>query len=311
MNEPIYIDDELQAWIDPLSPEELAGLEASLLADGCRDPLVVWGGYLLDGHNRYALCLQHGLDYHTVEKTGLVTKEDAKIWMIENQLGKRNTTDFVRVALALKLKPLVEERARARMRAGQADPRQNSDEGPVRTDEALARAARVSRDTVRKVEKIIGKATPEVIAQVRAGELSINAAAKTVTPPKAPAAAPPIPPNSGELDPAPPMLSNSTALEPLPAGELEALRAENAQLRAELGELAEQFEETLLQAEAMRKVLEADAPLQEAFRQLTQAQELNRVLETRLHGLSNEKNEVLRRYKGARHELDSLKRAHA
>jgi hypothetical protein len=93
--------------------------------------------------------------------------------------------------------------------------------------------------------------------------------------------------------------------------EFEALKEENAQLRAELGELAEQFEETLLQAEAMRKVLEADAPLQEAFKQLAQAQELNRVLETRLHGLTNEKNEVMRRYNGARHELDRLKAVHA
>ena len=93
-------------------------------------------------------------------------------------------------------------------------------------------------------------------------------------------------------------------------GESSALRAENAALRAQLGELAEQFEETLAEAETMRKVVEADVPLAEAVQQLKQAQELNRVLETRLHGLVNEKNEILRRYNGARHELDKVKRAH-
>lgn len=44
--------------------------------------------------------------------------------------------------------------------------------------------AGVSHDTVRKVEQIIAKATSEVVAKVRSGELSINAAAKMVAPPK-------------------------------------------------------------------------------------------------------------------------------
>jgi hypothetical protein len=180
----LHIDPELQTWLDPLSPTELAGLEASLLADGCRDPLVVWADCLLDGHNRYALCMKHGIAFQTVEKTGLVTKEDAMLWMIGNQLGKRNMTDFARVMLALKSKPMVEARAKARMVAGQADPRQNSDEGPIRTDEWIAKIAGVSRDTVRKVEKIIEKASAEIIAQVRTGELSNNAAAEMVAPPK-------------------------------------------------------------------------------------------------------------------------------
>jgi len=37
----IQIDSEFQALIPPLSAEERAQLEANLLADGCRDPLVV------------------------------------------------------------------------------------------------------------------------------------------------------------------------------------------------------------------------------------------------------------------------------
>lgn len=85
-----------------------------------------------------------------------------------------------------------------------------------------------------------------------------------------------------------------------PAGEL-----------AQLRELAEPFEETLAEAEAMRKIIEADDQLAEAVQMLKQAQELNRVLETRLLGLTNEKNEVLRRYKGAARELDKIRSAHA
>jgi len=38
----LIIDPEFQSLIPPLAPEELAQLEANILADGCRDPLVVW-----------------------------------------------------------------------------------------------------------------------------------------------------------------------------------------------------------------------------------------------------------------------------
>lgn len=190
----LRIDKDLHAWIEPLTSEELAGLEASLLQNGCRDPLVVWNGILLDGHNRYALCHKHGIAFQTVEKTGLVTMADAKIWMIENQLGKRNTSHFDRAVLPLRLKPLIEQRAQERMLAGKAqpepvvdasaDPVHNSAQGTGKSRDALAKIAGVSHDTMHKVEQIITKATPEVVSKVRSGELSINAAAKTVTPPK-------------------------------------------------------------------------------------------------------------------------------
>ena len=54
--------------------------------------------------------------------------------------------------------------------------RQNSDE-QIRTDEMLAKAANVSRDTIRKVESITENAAPELIEAARTGEVSINAAA--------------------------------------------------------------------------------------------------------------------------------------
>lgn len=180
----LHIDSELKAWIDPLSAEEYALLEASILRDGCRDPLVVWNGWLLDGHNRYEICRKHGIEFQTFEKAGLKTKEDVKIWMIENQMGRRNATDFTRVALALKLKPLIEAKAKANHLANAGNKaseaaRPNSDAPleKIRTDAEVAKLAGVGKDAVRKVEKIIEKAAPEVIQKARTGEISINAAA--------------------------------------------------------------------------------------------------------------------------------------
>lgn len=180
----IHIDSELQALIDPLSTDEFAQLEASITIEGCRDPLVIWGNYLLDGHNRYEICSRHNITFTTVEKSGLKTKNDARIWMIQNQLARRNVTDYARTVLALKLKPLIEERSAFRMLAGKADPVQISAQGTGRTRDVIAKAAGVSHDTVRKVELIEESAAPEVKSAVRTGELSINAAAQVATLPR-------------------------------------------------------------------------------------------------------------------------------
>lgn len=87
----VHIDAEFQALIPPLHADELAGLEKSLLAEGCRDALVVWKetGILLDGHNRYAICRQHGIEWRTVERS-FADRDAAADWIDANQLGRRN-----------------------------------------------------------------------------------------------------------------------------------------------------------------------------------------------------------------------------
>src|SRR5690606_23455412 len=48
---------------------------------------------------------------------------------------------------------------------------------PLPSREALARAARVSSTTISQIEKIQKAAAPELVAAVKSGEISINAAA--------------------------------------------------------------------------------------------------------------------------------------
>jgi hypothetical protein len=192
MQQEIHIADEFKALIPPLTPDERAQLEENLLAEGCRDPLVLWDDVLLDGHNRYEICQKHGIPFQTVQRE-FKDLDEAFVWVAKNQLGRRNITDFVRAELALLLKPKLVEQAQQRMLAGkQSDPVQNSAQGS-RTRDELATIAGVSHDTLRKVEKIKAAATPAVIEQVRAGEISIHAAAKTIAPPKSTAEAEPIP----------------------------------------------------------------------------------------------------------------------
>jgi N6-adenosine-specific RNA methylase IME4 len=87
----LIIDDEFKSYMRPLSDEEYKKLEESILAEGIREPLVIWNGILLDGHHRHKIAQEHGIEYKIVE-VNLPDKEAAKEWIITNQLGRRNLT---------------------------------------------------------------------------------------------------------------------------------------------------------------------------------------------------------------------------
>lgn len=86
------IDKEFQSLIPPLSSDEYAQLEANILADGCREPLSLWGDTVLDGHNRLQICQEHGLDFSTVRIATVTSRSEAINWIVNNQLGRRNLT---------------------------------------------------------------------------------------------------------------------------------------------------------------------------------------------------------------------------
>lgn len=88
---PIQIDAALKALIPALSDHERDTLEANILEHGCRDPLTVWNGVLLDGHNRHEICTRLGLPFRVVT-VDLPDREAAEDWMDANQLGRRNLT---------------------------------------------------------------------------------------------------------------------------------------------------------------------------------------------------------------------------
>jgi hypothetical protein len=186
----IVVNEQLKAYIDPLTADEHAALERSILAEGCRDALVLWGNILVDGHNRYGICQQHGIPFQTVQNTRFTSIEDVHLWMIDQHLGRRSVSDFQRGVLALRKREILAERsARAATSEHSDSPpipdAEPTDPGEARhhepaaldTREALARAARLSNNQVGLIEKIHKQAAPEVVAAVRSGALSINAAA--------------------------------------------------------------------------------------------------------------------------------------
>jgi len=200
----IVINEELQKYIDPLTPNEYAALERSLLAEGCRDALVLWGEVLIDGHNRYEICSKYDLPYKTVQNDSFKSLDDVLLWMIDNQLGRRSVSDFQRGMLALRKRDIIAARTKseatpAKTEASEdgaaapgdsgedttqaGDPPWHADDstGRIKTREDMARAAGISSATIGQIDRIRKTAAPELVQAVRAGTISINAAAAVAT----------------------------------------------------------------------------------------------------------------------------------
>lgn len=96
----LTIDPEFRDKIPPLSADEYSRLEANILEDGeVREPIVVWGNTIIDGHNRYKIVQDHPEIPFKVKQMNFSDKWDAIVWMCRTQLGRRNLTDEQRTYL--------------------------------------------------------------------------------------------------------------------------------------------------------------------------------------------------------------------
>jgi hypothetical protein len=166
-NEHIVIDTEFKALIAALHPEEYAQLEDNLRKDNvCREPLVVWTGenILLDGHNRLEICRKYNIPYRVVTRL-LGDRDEAKEWILRNQLGRRNLTESQRGSLAAKLPTL--ERGANQHTAGAAS-----------TQAEVAERYQISTDTLQRAKKVERQGIPELQQAVVNGEVSVAAAAE-------------------------------------------------------------------------------------------------------------------------------------
>jgi len=183
------IKPELKALIPPLAEDERKQLEQNLIADGCREPLVVWkngdGKILIDGHNRLEICERNSIPFEVTYKD-FDSEVDARVWMRENQMGRRNLTKAWSVDLQLENKKDIEAKGIKKMseggqaKSGQGLLQNNKPSEPAhRTREEIAKAANVSPGTVAQAEQVKKKA-PELWEKAKAGDVSISAAYKDV-----------------------------------------------------------------------------------------------------------------------------------
>jgi hypothetical protein len=166
-----------------LTKDERKALEESLLKEGCRDPIVIWRGTIIDGHNRYSICQKHNIPFQVKEMDELADEDAVNMWMINNQLSRRNLTDEQRERfIGILHNTSKKGQGGARDRSGrkskaQIEPLKNAD--PKESDstaETIAKQQGVSRETVKRAGKYalaldrISKVSPEAEAKIMSGE---------------------------------------------------------------------------------------------------------------------------------------------
>lgn len=180
-NKLIKIKEEFKSLIPALTKEEFKQLEQNCLNEGIREKILVWNGFIIDGHNRYEISLKWDLEIQT--QTKHFKDEDAvKEWMILNQFGRRNLSNYQRSVLALQLEEVFSKKAKENLKVYTG----NQYEGgglaklpkvqKINTREELSKVAQVGERTLGMVKKIQAQASEEVKAKLSTGEVSINAA---------------------------------------------------------------------------------------------------------------------------------------
>ena len=184
---PMKILQELESLIPPLSNEEFKQLERNILEEGIREPLITWNGILIDGHNRYRIAQEHDMNYETLEKE-FENLNDVKIWMVNNQLGRRNLQDFVKGELhdeldkLNKIKGVEIYKEKSVFKGNQySAPLSIIDNEPKHNTQKIV-AEKLGWSTGKKAmfDIVKTKAPEEVKEKLRTGEVSINQAYKEI-----------------------------------------------------------------------------------------------------------------------------------
>ena len=185
----LEIKEEFKKLIPPLTAEEFKQLEENCLNEGIRESILTWNGFIIDGHNRYEIATKWNLDYQTKSKH-FASEQDVIEWMILNQFGRRNLSNYQRSVLALELESVFSERAKEIKIEKISHFRSTGEkvlisEPTEKTIKTVSKIANVGKDTIAKVKVIESQAIEEVKEKLRTGEVSINQAYQEIKKQKA------------------------------------------------------------------------------------------------------------------------------
>ena len=178
----IQIDQEFKELIPPLLEEEYQQLKQNIItANKCKNAIMLWNGIIIDGHNRFYICVEHGIEFE-VKDLHFDSREDAKLWILENQLGRRNLTDAARIELALSKEEILRKRAKERqIQGGQQKGKlltksSTESEETINVRESLAKEAKVSQGSMSQYKQIKEHDNQIILEKIKNGELKIYTA---------------------------------------------------------------------------------------------------------------------------------------
>ncbi|MFA6242038.1 MAG: hypothetical protein WC655_13980 [Candidatus Hydrogenedentales bacterium] len=177
------------ANIFPMMPDEdLKSLAEDIVAHGQQFPIELLDGKIIDGRNRYRVCLITGI----TPRVQAVTTKDPVAYVLSRNLHRRHLDSSQRGMVAARAREYYDQRAKERqvvnLKRGDTKPvpvnLPEREKGDSR-DQA-GKAVGVSGKTVDAATKVLAKGTPELVKAVDEGKVSVSAAAKKIEDAKKP-----------------------------------------------------------------------------------------------------------------------------
>ena len=273
-----YAQHPLSAAFPSMADDEFTALVEDIRRHGQRDVATLADGMVIDGWHRYKACQELGIPCRFNEFVG----DDAVAFVRSKNQHRRHYQKSQQAAIEVSLTTWADSH---RPNKGEvASPFSTNKEMADRagtTTRTIQHAKRaheaglgdIVRDGRLNVEQAAEVAkNPELARKVSQGKVSPEAAIEQVKRPGAKPAAAPAPVSD----------------------ELAALRAENAELREANAEQGATIKELLEDNNSMAAVFEANDKLTAALDEAKKYREQVRILESRIVGLMNEKNEAVR-----------------
>ena len=176
----IIIDEEFRILLPQLDEETFRLLEENILEYGCRDPLVLWNGILIDGYNRYKICKHHDIPFRMVNME-FDSREEVLIWIISNQVSRRNLTP-IQLSHFRGLHYMADKKIQGTNNqfAQKSEKAQNEPFHSGSTANRLAEHYNVARNTIKRNAKLaealtaIGEISPDIKRKILHGEIHIS-----------------------------------------------------------------------------------------------------------------------------------------
>ena len=109
------ISKDFKEILPPLSDSEFQNLEFDILKRGILHPILIWNGICIDGMHRLQIAKKHRLKYQTKELR-FNSKEEAKVWVFEHQIGRRNQSPFTKITAGLQFEDYYKTKAKENQR---------------------------------------------------------------------------------------------------------------------------------------------------------------------------------------------------
>lgn len=180
----IKIKKEFKNLIRPLLRSEYLQLEQNIISDGCRDPIILWHGYIIDGHNRFEICTKHNIEYKTTEME-FGSEAEVIAWICSNQLGRRNISEETRkflIGMQYETEKMISV-----MNAQGKNQYSSKDEEPAvispsrhKTAQRIASEINLCAGTVKKYAEYtraletIGEKEPDLVTKLLSGKYKIS-----------------------------------------------------------------------------------------------------------------------------------------